>query len=238
MNTLFPRVLKGHLMTASVSENSQVEERLARWQAVADIDPQAAADAAWASIERLGAGLPGHLAEIELARLFAAGTPADVDGQTEGLLVGWATASADLDRSGRLVRALAEVMTTRLAVMPWLGKKFDRAAGRGTNSVDATAVVLAKLLAPNYRMRRVGDHWEGFDMLTRVEDSVISEGTAVLVLDYETIGTNPWPINRVRDEAVQIVPGVYLGAKLWRQGGHPGGYRLLAYWAARSSSGK
>jgi hypothetical protein len=104
--------------------------------------------------------------------------------------------------------------------------------------VDASAVVLTKLLAPKYRMRRVGDHWEGLDMLTRVEDSVITEGIAVLVLDYETIGTNPWPINRVRDEAVQIVPGVYLGAKLWRQGGHLGGYRLLAYWAARSPSGK
>lgn len=224
-------------MTASISENSPIEERLARWQAIAAIDPQAAADAAWASIERLGAELPGQPAEIELAQLFAAGTPADVDGQTEGLLVGWATASADLDRSGRAVRALAEIMTRRIGLMPWLGKKFDRAAQRGTNSVDATAVLLTKLLAPSYRMRRVGDHWEGFDMLTRFEDSVISEGTAVLVLDYETIGTNPWPINRVRDEAVQIVPGVYLGAKLWRQDGDLASYRLLAYWAAKSSSG-
>jgi hypothetical protein len=224
-------------MTASISENSPAEERLARWQAIADIDPQAAADAAWAWIERLGAELPGHRAEIELAQLFAAGTPADVDGQTEGLLVGWATASADLDRSGRAVRALAGIMTRRIGLMPWLGKKFDRAAQRGTNSVDATAVLLTKLLAPSYRMRRVGDHWEGFDMLTRFEDSVISEGTAVLVLDYETIGTNPWPINRVRDEAVQIVPGVYLGAKLWRQAGDLASYRLLAYWTARSSNG-
>jgi hypothetical protein len=224
-------------MTASMRENSRVDERLARWQAIAELDPQAAADAAWASIERLGAELPGHAAEIDLAQLFAAGVPADVDGQTEGLLVGWTTPSADLDRSGRAVRSIGGFMTTRLGLMPWLGKKFDRAAQCGTNSVNTTAVVLTKLLAPHYRMRRVGDHWEGFDMLNRVEGSVISEGTAVLVLDYETIGTNPWPINRVRDEAVQIVPGVYLGAKLWRQGGDLGGYRLLAYWAARSSSG-
>jgi hypothetical protein len=87
------------------------------------------------------------------------------------------------------------------------------------------------MLAPGYRMRRAGDHWEGFDMLNRIEESVISTGTEVLVLDYETIGTNPWPISRVRDEAVQIVPGVYLGAKLWHQ---DNGYRQLAWWAARS----
>jgi hypothetical protein len=116
--------------------------------------------------------------------------------------------------------------------MPWLGKKFDQAAQRGTNSVNRVAVVLTKLLAPTYRMRRTGDHWEGFDMLNRVEESVVSPGTDVLVLDYESAeAANPFPINRIRDEAVQLVPGTYLGAKLWRQSD---GYRQLAYWAARA----
>lgn len=220
-------------MTASTSTQSRLDEQLSRLRAIADIDPSAARDAAWAWIGRLGTGLPGSDAEADLAHLFAAGTPAEVDGQTDGLLVGWTTAAADLDRSGRTIRVLAEAVTARLGLMPWLGKKFDRAARRGTNSVSATAVVLTKLLAPGYRMRRAGKHWEGFDMLNRVETSVISAGTSVLVLDYETIGTNPWPINRVRDEAVQIVPGVYLGAKLWHQ---HNGYRLLAYWAAKSPS--
>jgi hypothetical protein len=218
-------------MTASTRARSTVDEQLSRLQAIANIDPQAAQDAAWAWIERLGAGLPGRDAEIALAQLFAAGTPAEVDGQTEGMLVGWTTPDADLDRAGRAIYVAARTTTERLGLMPWLGKKFDRAAQRGTNSVTATAVVLAKFLAPTYRMRRAGDHWEGFDMLNRVEDSVVSAGTRVLVLDYETIGTNPWPINRVRDEAVQIVPGVYLGAKLWHQ---DNGYRQLAYWAAKS----
>jgi hypothetical protein len=192
---------------------------------------KAAQDPAWTRLERLGAGLPGQAAEAELAQLFAAGAPAEVDGQTEGMLVGWTTPDADLSRGGRTLRAIAKVVTERLGLMPWLGKKFDRAAARGTNSVTTAAVAVTKLLAPSYRMRRVGDHWEGFDMLNRVEASVISPGTRVLVLDYESIGTNPWPINRVRDEAVQIVPGVYLGAKLWHQ---DNGYRLLAWWAARS----
>lgn len=220
-------------MTAA-GEDSLVGERLARLRTIADIDERAAQDAAWAWLRSLGAELPGDAAECDLAQLFAAGAPAEVEGQTEGLLVGWVGAGPDLDRGGRAVHALARGATTRLGWMPWLGKKFDRAAQRGTNSVTTSAVLLTRLLAPGYRMRRAADHWEGFDMLNRVEDSVASPGTAVLVLDYETIGTNPWPINRVRDEAVQIVPGVYLGAKLWRQ---DNGYRLLAYWAARASLG-
>jgi hypothetical protein len=218
-------------MTASASTKSLVDDRMSRLQAIAKLDPQAAQDAAWAWMERLGAGLPGEAAEIELAQLFAAGAPAVVDGQTDGMLVGWTTPDADLNRTGRVLRAAAKTMTTRLGLMPWLGKKFDRPAQRGTNSVTTAATVLTKLLAPGYRMRRAGDHWEGFDMLNRVEASVVSPDTRVLVLDYETIGTNPWPINRVRDEAVQIAPGVYLGAKLWHQ---DNGYRQLAYWAAKS----
>ena len=218
-------------MTVSSRTNSLVDDRISRLQAIAAIDPQAAQDAAWAWIERLGAGLPGDAAEIELAQLFAAGTPAEVDGQTDGMLVGWTTPDADLDPTGRVLHATAKAVTNRLGLMPWLGKKFDRSAQRGTNSVTTTALVLIGLLAPGYRLRRVGDHWEGFDMLNRVEASVVLPKTRVLVLDYETIGTNPWPINRIRDEAVQIVPGVYLGAKLWHQGS---GYRQLAYWAARS----
>ena len=221
-------------MTTSTSTKPQLNGQISRLRAVADLDPQAAQDAAWAWIERLGAGLPGHAAEVELAQLFAASPPAVVDGQTQGIFVGWTAPDGDLNRSGRVVRAIAKFVTERLGLMPWLGKKFDYSAKRGTNSVTTAAAAITKLLAPNYRMRRAGDHWEGFDMLNRVEASVVSPGTQVFVLDYESIGTNPWPINRVRDEAVQIVPGVYLGAKIWHQ---DNGYRLLAYWAAKSPIG-
>lgn len=221
-------------MTASTRTNSLVDDRISRLQQISQIDPQAARDAAWAWIERLGAGLPGEAAEIELAQLFAAGTPAVVDGQTDGMFVGWTTPDPDLDLTGRVIQTAAHALISRLGLMPWLGKKFDRPAQRGTNSVTITAVVLATLLAPGYRMRRVGDHWEAFDMLNRVEYSVVAPDTRVLVLDYESIGTNPWPINRVRDEAVQIVPGIFLGAKLWHQGHGQRGYRQLAYWAAKS----
>jgi hypothetical protein len=202
-----------------------------RLQQLAETDPQTARDAAWALLQRASAGQVGSAAEVELAELFAAGAPASVDGQTDGIFLGWTAGDTSLDRPGHVVRALARVVTVRLGVMPWLGKKFDQRAQRGTNSMTTTALVLGRLLAPSYRMRKVGDHWEGFDMLNRIEPSVVSPGTRVLVLDYETIGTNPWPINRIRDEAVQIVPGILLGAKLWHQAD---GYRLLAYWAAKA----
>jgi hypothetical protein len=216
-------------MTTSTTTTS-VSERVAALRELAQSDPQAAQDAVWGWLHRLGADLPHPSAEAELAELFAAGAPAVVDGPTEGLLVGWVPAAGDLDSSGRFVYRTAHLVTERLGLMPWLGKKFDRPADRGTNMVSRAAVVLSKVLAPRYRFRRVGDHWEGFEMLNRIEVSVVSPGTDVLVLDYENIGTNPWPINQIRDEAVQLVPGTYLGAKLWHQ---RNGYRQFAYWAAK-----
>ena len=135
-------------MTTSTSTKSKVNGQVSRLQAIADLDPRAAQDAAWAWIERLEAGLPGQAAEAQLAQLFAAGAPAVVDGQTQGMFVGWTMPDAHLDRSGRAVRAIAKFVTERLGLIPWLGKKFDRASERGTNSVTATAVVFTKLLAP------------------------------------------------------------------------------------------
>ncbi|TSE01076.1 hypothetical protein FOS14_04815 [Skermania sp. ID1734] len=218
-------------MTAPSPMKASVAERVSGLRQLALIDPQAAQDAAWAWFERVGAGLPAHSAEIELAELFAVGGPADVDGQTEGILVGWTDSYAGLDTTARVLVPPLRLLTTRLGVMPWLGKKFDKQAQRGTNTVTTSAVLMTAIAAPTYRLRRTDGRWEGFDMLNRVEASVVAPETQVLVLDYETIGTNPWPINRIRDEAVQIVPGTYLGAKLWHQAD---GYRLLAYWAART----
>ncbi len=45
-------------MTTFTGTDSRVADRISRLQAIAKIDPQAGHDAAWAWIERLGAGLP------------------------------------------------------------------------------------------------------------------------------------------------------------------------------------
>ena len=213
---------------------SVTARRLAALRALAETEPIAAQDAVWSWLQRVGAELPGAAAELELAELFALGTAADVDGQTAGLLVGWCNPSG-LDRGGSVVYNVARWAVTLTGIMPWVGKKFDKAAGRGTNTMTVLAPILVKLIAPRYRMRRVGRYWEGFAMLNRVEESVVSPGTQVLVLDYEADEVaNPYPINRIRDEAVELVPGTYLGAKIWHQ---PDGYRQLAYWAAKARVG-
>lgn len=217
-------------MTA-VAHELGIEDRVAALNALAKRDPKAAQDEVWAWLKDLGKGLPGAESEAILDELYAACAPADIDGQTEGLLVGFVTPK-DLNLAGQAIRQLAP-LTLKAIPMPWLGKKFDKSAMRGTNAITGLAGNALKVLLPLYkRPARVGDHFEAFDMLNRFEESVISPGTEVLVLDYETKEVaNPWPVSNIRDEAVQVVPGVLLGAKLWRQ---DDGYRQFAWWAAKS----
>jgi hypothetical protein len=216
-------------MTTTMSQDPAA--RVTELNKLARRDRRAAQEQAWAWLKELGSQLPGRAAEAELAALYAAGTPADADGPTEGLLVGFVTPTG-LDRTGRLLLPLAKLVVERAPRMPWLGKKFDKQAQQGTNAVTGLVVALARVLAPRYRFEKAGDHYEGFRMRTRAGQSVISPATTVLVLDYEAAQMgNPWPISKIRDEAVQIVPGTYLGAKLWHQAD---GYRQIAWWAAKA----
>jgi hypothetical protein len=54
----------------------------------------------------------------------------------------------------------------------------------------------------------------------------------VLVIDYASLPDNPWPVSRIRDELVEIVPNTYLGKMLRRQGDD---YYLLAYFALKTA---
>lgn len=216
-------------MTATKT-TSATQSRLAELTQLAKRDPAAAQADMWAWIEELGARLPDPAAEADLAELFASGTPADVDGQTLGILVGW-TKVDGLDRTGSVILPIVKAVLPRIQ-MPWVGKKFDKAKQRGTNTMTRSADILVRLLGRGYRLHKVGEHYEGLEMLNRIEDSVVSPGTQVLVLDYEAAElANPWPINRIRDEAVQVLPGTYLGAKIWHQAD---GYRQVAYWASKA----
>lgn len=217
-------------MTTAV-QNDLINTRVAELNRLAQRDPRDAQQQAWTWFGELGHRLPGPATEAELAALFAAGAPPDPDGPTEGLLIGFVTPGG-LDRTAHLLLPLAKTVVQRAPRMPWLGKKFDKQARQGTNAVTGLVVALARVLAPRYRFVRVGEHYEGFQMRNWVEESVVSPGTGVLVLDYEAAQMgNPWPISRIRDEMVQIVPGTYLGAKLWHQAD---GYRQIAWWAAQS----
>jgi hypothetical protein len=123
------------------------------------------------------------------------------------------------------------VAALTMAWLPWAGKRFDSAAGRGENLLLPSARWPSKLLWPRYRMRDAGDRLAAFEFVTRVEPSALDPDRDVLVIDYASVKENPaLVIKSIRDELVQIVPGAHLGKMLWR---HRGGARhsLLAYFA-------
>ena len=212
----------------TTSTTSAVTERVAHLRALATTDPQAAQDAVWGWFARVGRQLPASAALAELAELFTTSTPAtSVDGQTEGLLIGWAPRDSALNRGGRGLHTAAKTLTIRFGLLPWLGKRFDAHTGRGTNSISR----LGLLVAPLTTVHKAGDHYEAFAMTNWVETGKLDPGTDVLVIDYASVADNPWPVSRIRDELVEIVPNTYLGKMLWHQ---DDGYYLLAYFALKT----
>jgi hypothetical protein len=210
------------------SVTTQVTDRVEHLNQLASTDPQAAQDAVWGWFQRVGAHLPDGAAQTELDELFTTSTPAaGVEGQTEGLLVGWVSRNPALNRGGKGLHALARTVTIRMGVLPWLGKRFDAQTKRGTNSLSR----LGLLARPIAKVRKAGDHYEAFPMTNWVERGKVDPGTDVLVIDYASLPDNPWPVSRIRDELVEIVPNTYLGKMLWHQGD---GYHLLAYFALKT----
>lgn len=208
-----------------------IADRVASLRELAVSDPQSAQDAAWAWFQRLGKSLPDIAAEAELAELFRNSTSGDtVNGQTEGIVLGFPAPHPEMDLLGRTGRAFAERFVKR--ANPWLGKRFIREEQRGTNSVTMAALVV-KVIAPNYGLHKVGDHYEGFDMRNWVAPSSLDPATQVMVIDYQI--NNPWPMSRIIDELVEIVPNTYLGKMVWTQ---KGGNKLWAYFALKTPVGE
>ena len=129
--------------TAEKTPTSDVASRVAELRELAATDVEDAARQAWAWIEELGeqAGSDREGAEAELDELFALGkAPKGLDGATEGILV------APLIQP--LVDKVAGAITSLW--MPWQGKSFDAAAGRGNNRLTGETRWIAKLLWPLY----------------------------------------------------------------------------------------
>lgn len=81
-------------------------------------------------------------------------------------------------------------------------------------------------------MRRSGEHWEGFDMLNRIEESVVSPGTQVLALDCESAEV----ANPFRSTAFATRPSSSSAAPTSApsSGTRQTGTARLAYWAAKA----
>ena len=224
-----PASTTAEIETEAVVE-SPVAGRVARLSALAEADPAAARDEAWAWIAELGrrARRDRDGALAELGELFRAGTPATgIDGPTEGSLVTFTMHPA-------FDTGIAALTT---AWLPWAGKRFESAAQTGDNLLLRSARLPSKLIWPLYSTRDAGEHLAAFDFETRVEQGAVDSDREVLVIDYAPVDSNPaLVIKSIRDELVSLVPGANLGKMLWRHGDGER-HRLLAYFALRSQLG-
>ncbi|MDV6012190.1 hypothetical protein [Haloechinothrix sp. LS1_15] len=204
--------------------------RLTLIRELVERDPTAAADQAWAMIVEAGSRVSGdrERATAELASLFAAGSPSTgISGSTRGILVSF-TVHPLVDRF---------FATVTTAWMPWVGKRFDAERKAGDNLLARSARWPSRIPWPRYRMREVDGRLAAFDFTTRVEPGALQPHRDVLVIDYAAAGRpaaeNPkLIIQSIRDELVELVPGVHLGRMLWRT--RNGGLHLLAYFALRT----
>jgi hypothetical protein len=184
-----------------------VATRVAELRAQSESDPRAARLEAWNWIGELGRRAASDRAGAleELQAMFLCGRPANVDGQTEGILVTWT------------MQPLADRVIGQItgAWMPWLGKKFDPAHQRGVNTLTNSARWPAKLLWPTYRTQPAPLGRSAFEFETYVEPGRLDPSVDVLVIDYARVKRNPsLLIRQIRDELVEIVPGANLGKML------------------------
>jgi hypothetical protein len=201
--------------TKTKSQNGQatlrqgpIAERVTRLREQARTDPEGAREEAWNWISELGqrsqTDRGGALSELQ--ELFLCGQPAEgVTGQTEGILVTWTLHPVADKVLGSITGAW----------MPWLGKKFMPEEKRGINTLTNSARLPAKILWPFYRTGESALGREAFDFKTYTEAGRVDPSVDVLVIDYESVTTNPRLLIRsIRDELVQIVPGANLGKML------------------------
>jgi hypothetical protein len=184
-----------------------VAKRVAELRAQAERDPDSARDEAWSWITELGrraaSDRAGALADLQA--MFLCGRPANVEGQTEGILVTWTMHPL----ADKLVGSITN------AWMPWLGKRFDSAEHRGIKTLTNSARWPSKLLWPRYRTGASPLGRSAFEFETYVEPGKLDPSVDVLVIDYARVKRNPaLLIRQIRDELVEIVPGANLGKML------------------------
>lgn len=192
----------------AVLPGGHVAERVARLRELAGEDPEAVREEAWSWIvklsERAHSDRSGALDELQA--LFLTGRPAKgIAGQTEGILVTWTMHPL----ADKLIGSITD------AWMPWLGKKFDPETRTGLNTLTDSARWPAKLLWPFYATRDADLGRSAFDFNTYVEAGRLDPSVDVMVIDYESVESNPRLLIRsIRDELVEIVPGANLGKML------------------------
>ena len=93
--------------------------------------------------------------------------------------------------------------------------------------------LVGKLLWPLYSMRDAESGKLAFDFATYVEAGKDDPDRQVMVIDYANVESNPRLVIRsIRDELVQLVPGVYLGKILFNTGSDR--FSKIGYFALRT----
>jgi len=206
--------------------DSAADDRLEWLRKSAAEGQPGAVDSAWSWIVELStlADNNAEAAEAQLNDLFRLGTPpVDLDGPTEGILV-MTTTNPALDTVTRAVTALW---------MPWQGKRFDSDSGTGDNRLTRSTGLVGKLLWPLYSMRDAESGKLAFDFATYVEAGKDDPDRQVMVIDYANVESNPRLVIRsIRDELVELVPGVYLGKILFNTGADR--FSKIGYFALRT----
>jgi hypothetical protein len=183
------------------------------------------AEGAWEAIVGLKARSARHPTETaaDLNRIFRAGAPPEgLDDRCEGILV--MTTQGPLDGVARRLTGLW---------MPWLGKRFDCAAGTGDNLLVTAAAVPARLMWPRYTFRPVESGvLSAFDFRTYTAPGLADPDRAVLKIDYD-LDVNPGLLIRdILDELVEVGSRTYLGKVHMRRGGS---WKMVGYFALRPS---
>ena len=180
----------------------------------------AASNRSWRTLSDLGRAESFD----RLNSLFASGrAPEGLDGPTDGMMV--------VPSVGRVRTPIVKVLSR--VWMPWLGKRFFAAESRGDNRFSPSVRFPARLLWPSYSTRPNGLERTAFDFVTRTEAGAHDPDTHVLVIDYAPIEQNPDRlIRRIRDEIVEVEPGIFLGKILYRE--NEGEYTSLGFFALRN----
>lgn len=97
--------------------------------------------------------------------------------------------------------------------MPWKGKRFLAAAGKGENRFSNDAQGLMRLYWPSYHGARAADrgHFTAFTFVTRFASSVVNPSQVVLRIDYDLDANPRFGIRDVVDEVVVLPDGRLLG---------------------------
>jgi len=200
----------------------RVERRIT---AVAGVDAGNAAQ----ELDRLAVRLhPGRNRGEVLARLneiFRSGEAPDP--WPSGFQSGRLVATSTWGPWDSLVQRIAGLWT------PWSGKSFDEPAKTGINRFRQTAAMRwwLRLLFPGYRLPLVVPDWiEAFPFRNAIGPGELDLDLEVLKIDYD-FAANPGLIRRILDELVQVAPGLYLGAILFRLGGR---YHRIGFFSLRA----